>query len=130
MASDVFKNAFQNEILTNYHGAWVLLAGTKKGFLPVGLILGFYSHPDPRLAPFMIVGDILWMPWASARNKIEAAVHFFNSMRNEIPFVDYAQETSKPFFEVLMRHGIMRRIGTSYNVYSDGPAAVYETRRD
>ena len=77
----------------------------------------------------MIIGDMLWMPWASKRNKIEAAVHFFNTIRADIPMVEYANLEAKPFFEMIAKHGIMRRVGTSHNVYPGEPTAIFETKR-
>lgn len=123
-----FVAAFEREIDDNYHGAWTLFAETKRGFMPVGAVLGFYSHPNPRLAPFMIVGDMLWFPWASPRNKIESAVYFFNRIRREIAMVEYANEEAKPFFEMIAAHGVVRRVGTSFNVYPGTATAVFETR--
>lgn len=129
MTPDEFYAAFVAEVAANYAGGWTLSADTAaRGFMPVGIVLGFYSHPNPALAPFMIIGDMLWFPWASARNKIEAAVGFFNAIRKEIPMVEYADEAAKPFFEMIAQHGIMRRVGTSFNVFPGRSAAVFETR--
>jgi hypothetical protein len=123
-----FAEAFEVEIQTVYHGVWVLLAEGSKGYIPAGMVMGFWSHPDPRFAPFMIVGDIIWFPWASARNRIESAVGFFARIRSEIAMVEYASEEHKRFFEMICQHGIMRRVGTSFNVYPGQATAVYETR--
>ena len=128
MAAPEFSEAFEAEIKSNYHGTWTLFAEARKGFMPVGLVLGFWSHPNPRFAPFMIVGDMVWFPWATPRIRIEAAVYFFHRIRAEIPMVEYAREQHKRFFEVLCQHGIMRRIGTSSNVYPGEQTAVYETK--
>lgn len=119
---------FVDEVSTNYAGGWTLSAESPKGFMPVGIVLGIYSHPNPAFAPFMIIGDMLWFPWASSRNKIESAVAFFHSIRREIPMMEYADEKAKPFFEMIAQHGIMRRVGTTYNVYKGRAAAVFETR--
>ena len=73
-------------------------------------------------------GDMLWFPWASKRNKVEAAVHFFNVMRDDTPMVEYADDEAKPFFEMICRHGIMRRVETSFSVYPGKSVAVFETR--
>ena len=56
-------------------------------------------------------------------------MNFFNEVRNHTPMIDHALEKDKKFFEILCRHGVMRRVGTSYNIYPDKPAATYETRR-
>ncbi len=128
LAADEFKTAFEQEVVNTYHAAWTLFAESKRGVLPIGLVLGFWSHHDAERAPFMILGDMIWFPWASLRNKIESAVNFFNEARREIPMVEYARMKDKRFFEMIARHGIMRRVGTSHNVYRGEPAAVFETR--
>lgn len=126
-----FAREFEAEVSTVYNGAWTLLAESSKGFLPIGFVLAFYSHPDPRFAPFMIVGDMIWFPWATARNKVEAAVGFFNAIRSQIPMVDYARgEANKRFFEVICQHGVMRRAGTMMTVYPGEPVAIFETRSE
>lgn len=126
-ASD-FATAFEQEIKQTYHATWTLFAETSRGFVPVGIILGFWSHPNPRFAPFMIVGDMVWFPWATARNRIESAVNFFNGVRHEIQMVEYANESAKRFFEMLAGHGVVRRVGTMFNVYPGQATAVFETR--
>lgn len=129
MSAAEFRERFQAEILANYAGAWTLFAKTSKGQMPVGIILGFWSHPEPRLAPFMIVGDLIWFSWTSTRTKLESAVNFFNRMRDKIAFMEYAQDKDRKFFDTICQHGIMRRVGTSYNVYPGEAVAVYETRK-
>lgn len=128
MSSAEFNAAFEQEITSTYHGSWTLFAESRKGFIPVGLVLGFWSHPNPRFAPFMIIGDMIWFPWASARNRIESAVGFFHRIRSDIAMVEYARAEHKRFFEMICQHGIMRRIGTSFNVYPGESTAVFETR--
>jgi hypothetical protein len=124
-----FAKQFEAEVITVYHAAWTLMAESRKGYMPVAIVLGFYSHPLPQLAPFMIVGDMIWFPWATARNKIESAVAFFSRIRNEIPMVEYASEQHKRFFEMICQHGVMRRIGTMHHVYPGQLTAVFETRQ-
>jgi hypothetical protein len=74
----------------------------------------------------MILEKLIWLPWSSARNRVESAVNFFNIIRNQIPMMTFVREPEKKFVEMLMKHGIMRRIGTSHTVVND--AGVYETR--
>lgn len=129
MSADEFKQEFEVAITTMYHGAWTMMAQCAKGYMPVGIVLGFWSHPDPKFAVFMNVGSIVWFPWSTSRNRVEAALHFFNTIRSDFPMVEYAREKDKRFFEIMARHGVMRRVGTSHNIYSGEPAAVYETRK-
>lgn len=129
MQAAEFKAAFETEVLNTYDAAWTLFAETALGYRPVGFVLGHWPMKNVDHAPFMIVGDMVWFPWASARNRIAAAVNFFNVMRDEVPMMDYARLKDREFFLVICRHGIMRQVGTSQNVYPGQPAAVYETRR-
>ena len=129
MEYEAFREAFIREVMTNYHGAWTLFAQTRKGFMPVGAVLGFYPHPNKAVTPFMIVGDILWFWWASPRNRVEAAVKFFSAIRDQTPMMEFASEAHMPFFEMLAKHGVMRRVGTSFNVYPAGKTALFETRQ-
>jgi len=128
MESARFDAEFQNEVLTNYDAVWTLFADCGERFIPVGLILGFFSHQDPKFSPFMIIGDMIWFHWASPRNKIESSVNFFTEIRDEIHMVEYARKQHQKFFNMLCAHGILRRAGTSYVVYPGEATAVYETR--
>lgn len=129
MTADEFSTAFQATVTTRYHGAWTLFADARRGNMPVGIVLAFYSHPDPALSPFMIIADIIWFPWASARNRVEAAVYFFSVTRSSIPMVGYANgDMNQRFFVMICQHGVMRRVGTTFNMIKDEPVAVFETR--
>lgn len=120
-----FDSEFKGLVASGvYSGMWILLSKDE----PIGAVLGFWGHPIPRYAPFMTVGDIIWFPQTTARQKIEASVNFFNEARKDIQFVEYASQEHKRFFEIIAKHGVMRRVGTMHNVYSDEPAAVFETR--
>ena len=130
MSAEEFSVAFPATVTTRYHGAWTLFAeAPKRGFVPVGMVMAFYSHAEHALSPFMIIGDIVWFPWASARNKIEAAVNFFSIMRKKIPMMDFAHgDENQRFFEMMAKHGIVRRVGTTLNVVAGKPTAIFETR--
>lgn len=125
LAADAFKTEFETLVLTRYDAAWTLFAETVKGFIPVGLVLGFWPHQD---APFMIGNVFIWFPWASPRNRVESAVNFFTSIRQEIRMLFFAKPELKKFFEMIARHGVVRRIGTSMNAFADTQASVWETR--
>lgn len=127
--ADAFKEAFGVRLLARYDAEWTLLAETPRGFIPVGMILAFNGHKDASISPFFVIGDIIWFPWASRRNIVESAVNFFNVARREASFIDYAHGlVNKRFFEMLARHGIVRRIGTTFSVVRNEPVAVFETR--
>lgn len=120
-----FGPAFEQAVLANYDAVWTLFAEAKGKVQPVGLALGFWPHEKARN---MVLDRLVWFPWASARNRIECAVKFFAVVRREIPMLGFSLPKDKEFFAVIMRHGIVRRVGTSYNVFVNEPATVYETR--
>lgn len=129
MPSEDFETQFGIEILTNYHAAWTLFADNGNGLIPIGLVLGFYSHHNPEFSPFMIVGDMIWFPWATTRNRVETAVKFFHEIRREIQMVEYARKEHQKFFDMICAHAVLRRAGTSYVVYPGEATAIYETRK-
>lgn len=131
MDAKTFKAVFEATVMARYHGAWTLFAHTAKGFLPVGMVFAFYSHAEHALSPFMIIGDIVWFPWASRRNRVEAAVNFLSIVRKSVPLMDYAHgEINKRFWDVMCAHAVCRRVGTTMNVVKGQPVAIYETRTD
>ena len=72
---------------------------------------------------FIIIGDVIWNPKASNRQKIEAHSKFFTEINNSIVFSDF---DNKKFYERLMDYKILRRVGT---VYKDGQRlAQFQTR--
>ena len=122
-----FHDVFVSLLLNTFHFAWIIKAPTvNHGHIPIGMTTAFWSHHDEVRAPFVIIGEIVWFPWASPRNVIEGAVKFFDWLRRDFRAMMYTQD--KRFFEIIARHGIMRRVGTSFNVYADGATAVFETR--
>jgi hypothetical protein len=124
MLPEEFRESFQDFIVNKCHAAWTLFATTKRGFIPVGIVLAAWA-PN---APYLIVADIAWMPWASKRNIIECTVGFFNGARRDFAFVGYALPEHKRMYEVCMMHGIMRRVGTSYVAIPGKATAVFETK--
>lgn len=120
-----FKELFQAHVTELYGAGWTLFADSSKGYMPIGVVLGILPTP---VSPFIIIGDMLWFPWASRRNKLESTVNFINEVRKEVALMEYASMEDQRFFEHICKYGIMRRVGTSY-VIGDGPAAVFETRK-
>lgn len=124
MNADEFKATFETFVLERYHAAWTLFAMTRKGFIPAGIVFAV-NAPG---APYMIVNGMVWFPWASCRNVVEAIVNFLNGVRKQFPLMFYAAPEHKKVYEVCAMHGIIRRIGTSQIVFPGKSAAVFETR--
>ncbi|MFQ5493646.1 MAG: hypothetical protein ACE5DX_05825 [Candidatus Dojkabacteria bacterium] len=108
--------------MANYDVVFMLEAKTKKGYMPIGSISGINS------GPFLILGDTTWFYWASQRNIYESTVNFFNEIRKTVLALFYANLANKSFYEHIAKHGIIRRVGTIYNLYEKEPAALFQTR--
>ena len=67
--------------------------------------------------------------WASSRNKIECAIHALNELRKEYILLLHSNMNDKEFYVNIAKHGVIRRVGTIYDVYDDGPAALFQTRK-
>lgn len=96
-----------------------------------GLVFGIWPSKSPDgepLVPLLWIGEMAWFPWASARDRLEAAARFVEDARKEVVVMEFAKMQDKAFFERLCRYGVMRRIGTLYGFYPDGPAALFQSR--
>ena len=78
--------------------------------------------------------NICWFPWASTKNILASYVNFVNVMRNaeadsgKYFILEFAQEKDQKFFDMVCSYGVMRRVGTMYEVYKGQKACVYESR--
>lgn len=122
--AQAFGDEIAQEIVTRYDGAWTMLAETPRGFLPVGAA---FAHWAGIGAAWMLVDGVVWFPWASTRNKVESTVSFFRAIHYEVPMMGFARSRDRKMYEICADHGVMRRVGTSSNVF-DGPATIFETR--
>jgi hypothetical protein len=126
LTPEAFKTEFVQFILSRYDAAWVLFAETRNGFIPAGLALGFWPHA--AVSHFLIFNNFVWFPWATPRNRIESSVNFFKWIRHDIPMIGFARPRDKKFCEVLAQHGLLAKVGTTFNVFPSEKAAVWETR--
>lgn len=120
-----FTVAFYQWVAENWDAVWTLFAETGRGLEPVGLIFGYWPFRGSNQV--MHIADLVWFPRATARNKVESAVNFFNEIRREINLFGYSRKSDKRLVEVVAKHGVLRRIGTSMNAFEDEPADVWET---
>ena len=102
---------------------YTLIGQTKNGKIPVGLFSGKFN------GPMLFIGSAVWFKWASSRNKIECAVHALNELRKEYIVLLHSNMKDKEFYVNIAKHGVIRRVGTIYDVYDDGPAALFQTRK-
>lgn len=80
--------------------------------------------------------DLIWFSWASKRIILENYVNFINNMRKKLhdetglPFVilEFAMEKDKSYFDHVCKYGVMRRVGTSEEIYPNSKCCIYESR--
>lgn len=123
LTAEQFRQAFEAFVVQNHHAAWILIAPTDKGKIPIGIVLAAWA-PN---APYLIVNGACWFPWASKRNVLEASVCFLNGVRKEHQLVFYALPEHKRTYEVCAMHGVVRRVGTSFVAIPGKQVAVFET---
>lgn len=123
MSSEEFSASF-HDTAERYSEAWTVIASTRRGMMPVGVIFGSLAP----LAAYLVISGAVWFPWASRRNIIEGTVAFLNAIRKQAPAMLYARDEHKRLYEIACMHGIIRRVGTSHIVFPGQSAAVFETR--
>ena len=121
ISQDEFR-ARTGEYLNLTDVTYALIGKTKNGNIPVGLFCGKFN------GPMLFIGSAIWFKWASDRNKVETAVHALNELRKEYIVLLHSNMKDKEFSVNIAKHGVIRRVGTIYDVYDDGPAALFQTR--
>lgn len=97
------------EFLAQFPAEWIFDAPTKDGIIPVGVGLAAYS-----MGELVILGDVIWFPWTSLRNKLESALNLIEASRGENILLDFASEEDQSFYVRLCKYGSIRRVGTVY----------------
>lgn len=121
ISQDEFRDQTGNYLnLTDV--TYTLIGKTKNGNIPVGLFSGKFN------GPMLFIGSAIWFKWASSRNKLECAIHALNELRKEYIVLLHSAMKDKEFYVNIAKHGVIRRVGTIYDVYDDGPAALFQTR--
>lgn len=120
LSPEQFSAFVDKKVTASCHCAWAMLMGDK----PVGFVFGAWS---PAVQKVMEIVLVVWMPWASNRNIIESAVNFIREIKKEYRCMGYALPEHKRLYEVAAAHGLVRRIGTSYNAIPGRPTAMFES---
>lgn len=123
---DITPDEFKADLayhLGHFDIAFSLVADTKKGRIPVGVVGGRFN------GPLLFLGSMTWFPWTSKRNIYESVVNTLNELRKKYIILFHSNMDDKDFYVNVARHGIIRRVGTVHDVYANGPAALFETRK-
>lgn len=77
----------------------------------------------------------IWMPWASPRNKLEAALQFVRDIGRDANVLIHAPFETKGFFERLCNYGVLEKVGhvkryfaAEGPVFNKGRAVLFQSR--
>jgi len=124
---EAFTEAFGEHIALRFQRAYTLIATPPgKDTMPVGVVFGIVPFYQKQV---MWLGDFIWFPWASPRNKLETTVHFLNQMRKQYTIIGFCEPEAINFFEHICRYGVLRRAGTVFDFFEEGPRGIFQTRK-
>lgn len=123
-----FSASFGAYITNAYQACFTMLARPpgRDSVIPVGIIFGVMPSKGNKI---IWIGDFVWFPWASKRNRLETTVHFLNQIRGDQTVLGFATADEIPFFEHVCKYGVSRRVGTVFDMLDAGPAALFQTRK-
>lgn len=112
-----FHNSMIDWMLKHYDYAWTIAKDGK----PIGVVSAI------NCGTFAMLGDVTWMPWASARNKIEGCARIFVELRKRLFFMFHADRKNRDFYVHMAKMGLVRRVGTIHEM-ADEPLALFQSR--
>jgi hypothetical protein len=83
------------------------------------------------------VENLIWFHWASAREILGAAEHFYNTWRTLeyqgtgtfYKVLEFAQKKDEKFFDILVKKGVLEKVGEIDGIYiNDIPCVFYVTK--
>ena len=104
--------------------AYVLMAPTKRGVIPVGVALvvkGAVKSGHNQGEPFAY-----WFPEASPRNRLECTLKGLIDLKKDLVVRIHAPRPVWRFLDHLCKYGVIRRVGTVRGWYLDGDAGEWQ----
>ena len=97
--------------------AWMFLARTPRGEIPVGLVIAVPNrgHAEPH---------VFWFPEASARNKLECCIKWLQEMKKTWKIDLWIRPADWQFYDHLCKYGLIRTIGKYRNCFDNGEDAL------
>jgi hypothetical protein len=83
------------------------------------------------------IGDLVWFHWSSPRNILEAAINFYGTFRTTLhepsgktyKVLEFAQKKDEKFFDILVRKGILSRVGEFSDLYEKEDCVLFTTTK-
>ena len=105
--------AFMGRLFGAGGEALVFLGKTRRGEIPVGLVLlvlnGPYAEPH-----------VVWFPEASPRNRLELALAFLVDLKRNYKVLLWVRERDWKFYDHLCKYGAIRTVGKFRGYFPDG----------
>lgn len=124
LPEDLNQNDFDtaiHDILNHMSEVFILESETKRGKMPIGVVTTLVtSRTEPQVD---------WFPWASNRNKLEAAAYFLKKMQKR-PMLIWANDDTLKFYTRIAQYGALRRIGKACKFVDGKDVMLFQTRSD
>jgi len=97
-----FNETAYDLIMESYTFGWALTSkdGERYGYL--------FAE---QAGPITLLGDVIWLPNVTNRQKIESAVNTINELKKDLYLNLYCDKTDNDFYLHVARHGILKRVG-------------------
>jgi len=97
-----FNEEAYDLIMQTYDYGWALTSkdGDRYGYL--------FAE---QAGPITLLGDVIWLPNVTNRQKIESAVNTINELKKDLYLNLYCDKTDNDFYLHVARHGILKRVG-------------------
>ncbi len=69
-----------------------------------------------------------WMPWASNRDRITAALHFVMALKHKYTLLFAIPEDDAVLLQHLGRYGVLRKVGTIHKYYQGRDAQFWQAK--
>lgn len=109
------------ERLERIEAGWMLTAPVNGEKRPVGVVVGRFDEYG------IMWPHVVWFPWASQRNRFEAAAKFLADMRKETMVMILPEPKDIPMFSQLTKLAIVRPIGSVMDLF-DEKTIMFQTR--
>lgn len=103
-----------------FHEVWILTAPNEDEKRPVGVVAGRFDEYGLR-------PHVIWFPWSTPRNRMECALKFLHDIGREHFTWFIARREDVPFFDHLIRYGMIRAVGKVKRVFDGGDGIMYHT---
>jgi hypothetical protein len=130
MTKEDFIDTFSLFLDNNQLAPFVFLAKLNGELKPVGI--GLFWERGRVLQTV----NLIWFSWATKTSILSSYVSFINSIRKEkyletnknYVIIECARTKDQKFFDHVCKYGIMRRVGTSLEIYYNDKCCIYESR--